>query len=203
MSLRGKSIVLDIETLQGVDFSKLRRKGGFFRRWTDSCWRVVLPAQVCAVLLNEDGSEQERLSCTIKSEWPGEPKLDNPYCNLTEEMLQEGLSPQLFFDKLQKLSETATRFVGYNVGFDMGVLRHHAVLFKRPLPDIPDLCLMRPAANAAGGKNKWMKLLNAYEALTAKQADPEKAHDADYDVFMTIEIFKALFLESTGGEGLQ
>lgn len=205
MSLKGKSIVLDIETLQGVDFSKLRRKGGFFRKWTDSCWKEVLPAQVCAVLLNEDGTESGRLSCTIKPDWPGDPVLNNPYCNLTDDMLQEGLSPPQFFEQLQTLSSKATRFVGYNVGFDMGVLRHHAALFRRSLPDITDLCLMRPAANAVDGKKKWMKLLDAYEALTSQKADKAKAHDADYDVYMTIEIFKKLYLplEITGVEGLE
>lgn len=187
--------MLDIETLKGVDFSKLRRKGGFFRKWSEPCWKDVLPAQVCAVLLNEDGSENRRLSCTIKPEWPGDPKLDNPYCNITEEMLHVGLSPPEFFGKLKDLSLTASRFVGYNVGFDMGVLRHHACILKRDLPDIPDLCLMRPAASAVGDK-KWMKLLDAYEALSCEKADAAKAHDADYDVFMTIEIFKKLYLTS-------
>ena len=181
--------------MHGVDFSRLRMKGGGFRKWSDACWKDVLPAQVCAVLLDEGGDELRRLSCTIKPEWPGGPELDNPYCRLTSDMLQSGPCPSEFFKQLQRLSSTAARFVGYNVGFDMGVLRHHAAALGWPLPGIPDVCLMRQAALCAGAK-KWMKLLDAYEALTLDQADREKAHDAEYDVFMTIEIFKKLHLTS-------
>ena len=94
---------------------------------------------------------------------------------------------------LQTLSRGTDAFVGYNVGFDMGCLRHHAASFSRPLPDVADICLMQPAADRMGVR-RWPKLVDAYRALCGQEPG-DMAHDAEYDVFMTCEIMKVLVSE--------
>ena len=183
-------IVLDIETLHAVNWDSIRAKGGLFKRHTDPAWARVWPAQVCAVLYEGD-DEKDRISTTI--DWAdAAPPLDNPYCpRLTRDEIATGMSPGSFFAIMQSLSRGVDAFVGYNVGFDMGALRHHAAAFGRPLPDAEDVCLMRPAAQRMG-QSRWPKLIVAYETICGVKADPEQAHDADYDVMMTHSLLRAL-----------
>lgn len=182
-------VVLDIETLHAVDWKALRAGRGF-KPWTDMCWATVWPAQVCAVRF-DDGEEADRLCATI--DW-GElaPPLNNPYCkHLTPESMLTAVSPAAFFEMLAALTGAGTEaFVGYNVGFDMGCLRHHAAAYGRPLPEARDVCLMRPAAERMG-QTRWPKLVDAYRSICGKEPS-DRAHDAEYDVMMTCEIFKAL-----------
>jgi len=183
-------IVLDIETLHGVNFGSIRAKGGYFKPHTDAAWARVWPAQVCAVLF--DGVEElDRINTTI--DWgAAAPPLDNPYCpRLTPAEIANGMSPGSFFASMQDLSRGVDAFVGYNVGFDMGALRHHAAVLGRPLPRVEDVCLMRTAARRMG-QARWPKLITAYETICGVKADEAQAHDAAYDVMMTISLLRAL-----------
>lgn len=181
-------VVLDIETLHAVDWPSIRARGGGFKPSDDVAWNDVLPAQVCAVRF-DDGKETDRLSTTVH--WSDRAPLDNPYCGrLTRAAVEAGVSPASFFDMLATLSDGVDAFVGYNVRFDMGCLRHHAFAFGRPLPGVPDVCLMAPAAERMG-QRRWPKLVDAYRALVAPP-DEALAHDAEYDVFMTCALMKAL-----------
>lgn len=181
-------VVLDIETLHGVNWSSIRARGGGFKSSDDAAWDAVLPAQVCAVRF-DGGEESDRLSTTIH--WAGRPPLDNPYCpHLTADSVQAGVSPATFFEMIATLSDGVDAFVGYNVGFDMGCLRHHAAALGKPLPAVPDVCLMEPAAERMG-QRRWPKLVDAYRALVGPP-DEARAHDADYDVFMTCGLMRVL-----------
>lgn len=184
-------VVLDIETLHGVNFGAIRARGGGFKPWTCDCWTQVYPAQVCAVSF-EEGEEKDRLSTTIN--WGKlAPPLDNPYCkHLTQDSIDMGVSPNSFFEMLSNLCQDTESFVGYNVGFDMGCLRHHAAKYGRPLPEVPDVCLMDPAKERLG-LTRWPKLVDAYRALCGQEPS-DMAHDAEYDVHMTCEVMKVLVL---------
>ena len=180
--------MLDIETLHSVDWRAIRAAGGF-RPAADACWASVWPAQVCAVRF-DGGEESARLSTTI--DWgSAAPPLANPHCpGLTPAAISGGVSPATFFDMLADLADGADAFVGDNVDFDMGCLRHHAAAAGRPLPEVDDVCLMQPAADRMGVR-RWPKLSAAYDALCGPH-DPARAHDAEYDVHMTCGVFRAL-----------
>lgn len=182
-------MVLDIETAHAVDWKAIRdrnRPGGF-RPHADPAWNDVLPAQVCAVRY-DDGVEADRVCTTIH--WADRAPFENPYCHLTPEEVQSGCSPETFFEMLAGVASGTEAFVGYNVGFDMGSLRHHAAALGRPLPDIPDYCIMDDAAKAMG-QTRWPKLVDAYRALVG-EPDESKAHDAEYDVYMTCAVLNAI-----------
>jgi DNA polymerase III epsilon subunit-like protein len=181
-------VVLDIETLHGVDWSSIRARGGGFKSSADPAWNDVLPAQVCAVRF-DGGEETDRLSTTVH--WSDRAPLNNPYCHrLTAEAVEAGVSPATLFEMLSTLSAGIDAFVGYNVGFDMGCLRHHAAVLGHPLPDVEDVCLMAPAAERMN-QRRWPKLVDAYRALVGPP-DEALAHDAEYDVYMTCELMKVL-----------
>ena len=185
-------MVLDIETLHAVKFASIR-DGGSFKTWTHAAWATVWPAQVCAVRF-DDGAESDRINTTI--DWgAAAPPLNNPYCpQLTEEKIAAGMSPGSFFQSLKTLCSGVDAFVGYNVAFDMGALRHHAAAYGHHLPSgecVEDICLMRHAAKHLG-RARWVKLTAAYESICGVPADLDQAHDAGYDVYMTICILDAL-----------
>lgn len=190
-------VVLDIETLHGVNFGAIRARGGF-KPWTCECWQDVYPAQVCAVSF-EDGEEKDRLSTTIN--WGKmAPPLDNPYCkHLTQDTIDLGVSPNSFFEMLATMCGHTESFVGYNVGFDMGCLRYHAARYGNPLPEVPDVCLMDPAKERLG-LTRWPKLVDAYRMLCGQEPS-DMAHDAEYDVHMTCEVMKVLVLPATRQRG--
>jgi DNA polymerase III epsilon subunit-like protein len=180
-------VILDIETLHAVQWPAIRARRGF-KPPSDAAWNDVLPAQVCAVRF-DGGEESGRLSTTVH--WSDRDPLDNPYCpRLTAEAVENGVSPSTLFEMLATLASGVDAFVGYNVDFDMGCLRHHAASHGRPLPCVPDVCLMAPAA-ARMGQRRWPKLVDAYRALVGPP-DEALAHDAEYDVFMTCELMKVL-----------
>ena len=118
-------VVLDIETAHAVDWKAIRDRGqpSGFKAHDDLAWNDVLPAQVCAVRY-DDGVEADRVYTTIH--WADRAPFENPYCRLTAEEVQAGCSPATFFEMLADVASGAEAFVGYNVGFDMGSLRHHA-----------------------------------------------------------------------------
>ncbi len=181
-------VVLDIETLHEVDFASIRCRGGF-RDHLDPAWRDVLPAQVCAVRV--DGGAETRHANVVVN-WPGAAPLANPHCpHLTQAAVDAGVAPAELFATLHELADGAEAFVGYNVAFDMGCLRHHAFHAECPLPDAPDVCLMAPAAKRMGLR-RWPKLVDAYAALVGPP-DARRAHDAEYDVHMTRGVYAALF----------
>jgi len=188
-------VVLDIETLHAVDWEAIRSGRGFVPA-SDRAWEEVLPAQVAAVRLEldpETGVESvvDKMNTTVH--WADARPLDNPYCpHLTLESVRAGVSPKVMFQRLAELSRGVTAFVGYNVAFDTGCLRHHAAALGRPLPDAPDLCLMGPSADRMG-QRRWPKLVDAYRALVG-EPDESRAHDAAYDVHMTRELLTALKL---------
>ncbi len=131
----------------------------------------------------------ETLCTTIR--WPDAPPLDNPYCRrLTAANVDGGMSPPAFFERLRELADGADAFYGYNVGFDMGCLRHHAAACGHPLPTVPDVDVM-PAAARRMKQRRWPKLVDAYRALVGPP-DEARAHDAEYDVFMTCAVLHAL-----------
>lgn len=191
--MSARYIVIDIETLHSVDFPALRLPYGF-KPWTDDCWTDVLPAQVCALKVDERWNVVDSLSVIIKPEWYGTTQaLDNPHCKLTPEHFDSrAVSPMEFFTRLNRLSADAHVFVGYNVDFDMGVLRHHAAKLGQKLPEIEDWCIMDDAAKAMG-KHGWAKLTQAYESICKQKVDESLAHDAAYDAQMTLEVAKALY----------
>jgi len=194
------SVVLDIETVQPVDFRALRRRSGF-RPWTDACWEHVLPAQVCAQRVDDDtGAVVDEFECVIRADdWYGiAHEFNNPYCRLDAATVSEGIAPADLFSGLLRISRGASRFIGYNIAFDMGVLRCHAAKAGSPLPDVPDVCLMDAAA-AAMGQQKWPKLQEAFEALCGQTADESMTHDARYDVHMTVQVARATGYFSAAG----
>ena len=186
-------IVIDIETLQSVNFPALRLPYGF-KPWTDDCWSDVLPAQVCALKVDENWNVVDTLSVVVKPEWYGATQaLDNPHCKLTPEHFDsQAVTPVELFTRLNRLSADAGVFVGYNIDFDMGVLRHHAAKLGHKLPEIEDWCIMDDAAKAMG-KHGWAKLTQAYESICKREVDETLAHDAAYDAQMTLEVAKAMY----------
>lgn len=192
-------IVIDIETLHSVNFPALRLPYGF-KPWTDDCWTDVLPAQVCALKVDDRWNVVDSMSVVVKPEWYGATlALDNPHCKLTPEHFNDlalpaaqAVTPTDLFTRLNRLSSDVEVFVGYNVDFDMGVLRHHAAKLGKNLPDIEDWCVMDDAAKAMG-KHGWAKLTQAYESICKLKVDETLAHDAAYDAQMTLEVAKALY----------
>ena len=191
-------LVLDIET-DGV---------GTFRP------PIQRPIEVAWVVCDAEGNVQKRAKRIINGVERIHPKATEIHGYTVEDVNANGLEMDVVLKELEHdcLHHRVQRIVGHNIDFDMGCLCHQDRLRLEGregnslIPrfrTLPTFCTMRhgtplcklewPFRRRGGDSYKWPKLKELATFAGVDVVD-SKLHGAEYDVEITLECYKKLFI---------